>query len=226
MKQEFIGHDRVRDMLTSFSTQQSIPHALLFVGPSSVGKRTIGQNFLQSLHCIDKASGACGECRSCRLLPEGKLPDAQIVSPEGNISIDLIRSLQERLTRSAIEGTWKTALLSNIERMRPEASNALLKTLEEPPANSLLLLTASSTKSLLPTIVSRCAVLPFRRVSDEAIRTALMQRPAKHMGSLTDLAVLLQMDVLGVQFDFLKMTRLLQTSSKRQKRLERLERSR
>lgn len=169
-----IGHERVRTMLDTFVSSGSVPHALLFAGPASVGKRTIALAFLKKLHIASAKNS--DEKRIDALLPEGKLPDAQLLSREGSISIDAIRAIQERLSRTAVEGGHKTVLIPDAERLTPEAANALLKTLEEPPEHCTIILTVSSERSLLPTIVSRCAVLPFRTVPEEELRSALLTR--------------------------------------------------
>ena len=176
---EMIGHERVRELLASFSgVQGAAPHAILLTGPTSVGKRTVARTFLQQLHCLDhSAPEACSTCRACQLLPVGKLIDAQLLDPEGSkISIAEVRALQERVSRTAIEGGRKSVLIADAERLTTEAANALLKTLEEPPSDTTLVLTASSADVLLPTIVSRCSVLPLRTVPKEMLRTHLLRR--------------------------------------------------
>ncbi len=156
-------------------------HAYLFTGPDGVGKRTLALRFAQALDCQSPpAPGeACGACRACRLLASQTYPDLHVVESGeagASLKVDQIRELQRRLSLSPLEGRWRIALLLRLHEATPGASNALLKTLEEPPAPVVLLVTARSAESLLPTVVSRCEVVPLRPLAHADLRAMLEEK--------------------------------------------------
>jgi DNA polymerase-3 subunit delta' len=153
-----------------------VPHALLFTGPPQVGKRTLALAFAQALNCQGE-DPPCGECLSCRKIARGNHADVRVIGGQGaTIKIEQVRALRRELALSPVEGRWRVAVFLDFETVTPEAANALLKTLEEPPERVVLVLTAADADMLLPTIVSRCQVLPLRRLAYETVRAALVTR--------------------------------------------------
>lgn len=143
-----------------------LPHALLLSGPAGIGKQRFAQAFAESLLCKSpQADGsACGHCKSCELLTAGSHPDWTVISPEEEgkaIKVDQVRSLSEFTSLHAHYGGFKVVLVQPAEQMNHAAANSLLKTLEEPSADTVLLLVSANPQRLLPTIRSRCQVLPF-----------------------------------------------------------------
>lgn len=140
--------------------EAALHHGLLFMGPKSLGKKDLCEELAASLLCQTKPkldTGACGTCKSCLLLAAGSHPDLNIVIPEKTqIGIDQIRSAIAKLNQTAQLSGNKVLVIPNIELMSESASNSLLKTLEEPTANTYLLLTSSEAQKLLPTVLSRC----------------------------------------------------------------------
>ncbi|MDX1655478.1 MAG: DNA polymerase III subunit delta', partial [Candidatus Competibacteraceae bacterium] len=141
-----------------------LPHALLLSGPSGLGKMLFARQLTQSLLCRQPGENLtfCGKCRGCRLLAAGSHPDITRVEPEEPgkpIKVDRVRQLCAFLGQTA--RGYKVALLSPAEAMNPSAANALLKTLEEPPPGSLLLLVTAFPARLPATIRSRCQILAF-----------------------------------------------------------------
>ncbi|MEE9216465.1 MAG: hypothetical protein V3U32_03430 [Anaerolineales bacterium] len=175
MSWDLIGHDWAVKLLKHHVQDQTTRHAYLFIGPESVGKRTLAIRFAQALSCerADPLGEICGECRACRLISEGTFPDLDVLAPDPTIQVDDVRALQRRLALAPYEGPWRIALLENFHHASISASNAMLKTLEEPPDKVVLLLTALSQELLLPTVVSRCEVIPLRSVSSSIISSAL-----------------------------------------------------
>ena len=154
------------------SKRTRIAGAYLFVGPTGVGKETVANHFAKSINCLELDEGACGTCISCRKTADGNHPDTQIVSPSGAwIRIDQIRELQKRIVYRPYEGIRKVAILREAERMNLEAANCLLKTLEEPPAESVLILLTSNLDALIPTIRSRCQIIKFNPLRPDELGT-------------------------------------------------------
>lgn len=165
---DILGQDRVIGFLRQALRSDQVPHALLFLGNEGVGKGSTALALAQSLNCEDRQpdQDACGRCRSCRLFAAGSHPDFWQISPEGDsaqpqIKIEQIRELRRQTGFHPMAGNWRVVLLKPAESMNEAAANALLKTLEEPPAGNLLILTAIGERDLLPTIVSRCRRLAF-----------------------------------------------------------------
>ena len=178
MSWDLIGHDWAVKLLKHHIEDRRTRHAYLFIGPESVGKRTLAGRFAQALSCerADPLGEICGECRACRLVSEGTFPDLEVLTPNPTIQVDDVRALQRRLALAPYEGPWRIALLENFHNASIGASNAMLKTLEEPADQVVLLLTASAQELLLPTVVSRCEVIPLRGVSASTISGALEDR--------------------------------------------------
>ncbi|NET73024.1 MAG: DNA polymerase III subunit delta' [Sphaerospermopsis sp. SIO1G2] len=178
-----IGHDWAIEQLQTAVTHGRIGHAYLITGPAQVGRTTLARAFAQALNCTNDYlnNRPCGVCRSCKLIANGRHPDLFTVTPEisargrATIKIDQIRQLQKDLNLAAIEGRYKIAILENFETANPSAANAFLKTLEEPPPNVVLILTASEADAMLPTINSRCRTVSLRPVSTPLIAHALQQ---------------------------------------------------
>jgi len=178
--------------------QGRVRHAYLFTGPEGVGKRTLAAEFARALLC-KAAEPPCGQCRHCQLAARAEHADLLTVTPEisgkrvraAKIKIEPVRRLIYDLTLKPVEAGRRVALLQDFDLANDEAQNALLKTLEEPPGNAVLLLTAERAEDLLPTIVSRCEVMALRPLPLRAVQDALVTRwdvPAERAGWLAHLS--------------------------------------
>jgi DNA polymerase-3 subunit delta' len=170
-----LGHTWAVNLLQSHLRQDRLRHAYLFTGPQGVGRRTLALRFTQALYSPDH--GYTPESRLSQQVADMKHPDLSVVSRlEGDrdIKIEAIRELQHILALSPYMAPYRVALLLNFEEANANAANALLKTLEEPPGRVILLVTAESTESLLPTIVSRCEVLRLRPMSISELSLGLV----------------------------------------------------
>ena len=171
-----VGHDWAVSLLLRSVEQSHASHAYLFTGIDHIGKSTLARMLAQALNCVEQP-WFCGQCRACKLIASGKHPDLHLVAPEGNaLRIDQVRALQHDLALSPMEGRYRVAILEGMDRATPEASNALLKTLEEPPPHVVVILIAPEAELLLPTIVSRCQLIALRPLSAEVVRAALVER--------------------------------------------------
>ena len=156
------GHDAAAAQLAALLTDVP-PHALLIVGPRGAGAGTLARDAVATLMCGAPVDGGpCGACRSCRLIASGSHTDLVVISPTGasdEIGIEPIRALAAGLALFSVEGGRRIALIERADRMNEAAQNALLKTLEEPPSRTHVILAAAEDSRLMPTIRSRCAVI-------------------------------------------------------------------
>jgi DNA polymerase III delta' subunit len=199
------GQDRADRLIGSAYSAGRLSHAYLFAGPSGVGRLTAALELAASWMCGEQAEGYCGDCRDCRRVFSFGHPDVMMTIPrtgstgpeeiaelistrledgvspirmEGNtrISIDQVRELQGRLSRKAYEDHGHIEIILDADRMGTEAANALLKTLEEPPDDTVLILISSRWSALLPTVRSRAHLVRFRRLGTQVIRDILIDR--------------------------------------------------
>ena len=169
MNWDMIGHDWAVNLLKAHITKNNVRHAYLFTGPAGVGKRTLALRFIRALNCLHppQVGDYCSECRSCQIISQNASPDLHVVTTEENersIKVDRIRTLRRSLSLSPNEASRRMALLVDFHNATEQAANALLKTLEEPPPKVVMMLTAESRESLLPTIVSRCEIISLRPI--------------------------------------------------------------
>jgi DNA polymerase-3 subunit delta' len=178
-----IGNEQAVAGLKRQIVEQQVRHAYLLTGPNAIGKRTLGLRFTQALNC--ERPGRPGDfcdpgdpaaCRVCRAVPQGIDPDLHILTAQESIRVDEIRLLQSRLALAPYGGRWRVALLTDFNQATPSSANAMLKTLEEPPSRVVLLLTSPEQELLLPTVVSRCEVVPLRAVATTTIARSLLER--------------------------------------------------
>ncbi len=175
------GHDWAVRLLQRAITAGRPSHAYLFTGPAHIGRCTLALGLARALNCTGEQppcewdKGLGGACRACRLMATGAHPDVRVLKPDGaSIKIDQVRELQHELSLSPVEGRFRVAIVDGMEMATAEAANALLKTLEEPPSQVVLVLVASEPEWLAPTIVSRCQHLALRALRIDQVRHALI----------------------------------------------------
>jgi len=174
-----LGQERAVNLLRRYLSAGAVPHGLLFSGEEGVGKETAARAFAASLLCrAPGEDGACGICHDCRLFSSSSHPNFLRIAPETDfLKISEIRALREELALKAFSDRPRVAILSPADRMTPQAANALLKTLEEPPPETHLLLVAHRLAGVMPTIVSRCQKVPFFPLPADAAAGILARHP-------------------------------------------------
>jgi DNA polymerase III subunit delta' len=179
--EKIIGQQLPVRILQTLLRSTALPHALLFTGMNGVGKRSAARIVAMTLNCRQQQmpTGApCGKCPPCRQIQSDKHPDVPLIEPQANLlRIDRIRELLATLTMKPFSARHRVVIIAEAHRMNPEAANALLKMLEEPPDRTMLILTASQQSDLLPTIVSRCRNIRFNPLSPGNLTTLLKQEP-------------------------------------------------
>ena len=192
MQNPIIGHQQIVVQLQQTVASDRIAGAYLFVGPTGIGKETVARYFAQLIFCQQDTQPptVCGTCLACRKVDSGNHPDLQFIRPEGSLlKIGQIRDLQKQIIYEPLEARRKVYILTDVERMNAEAENCLLKTLEEPPASSVLILLTSNIRALLPTTRSRCQILQFHPMPTQELAEILVERFSVAPEQATTLAI-------------------------------------
>lgn len=171
---DIIGHDRPISLLRGMLAGGTVPHALLLSGPRGIGKATAALAFVRALHCRELPDDCCDQCGSCDRFLRLVHPNLLMVSPEENvIKIAQVRAMQEQLGYRTVGAGRRAVIIDQAETLNSSAANCLLKTLEEPPGDTVLVLVAHETAPLLPTLLSRCQRIVFAPLSDADMQAVL-----------------------------------------------------
>jgi DNA polymerase III subunit delta' len=189
------GHRPLLDLLARAIARGTLPPSLIFAGPAGVGKRLTATALAQALNCerpvdypimhgeiggeapISPGNDACGECAACRRIARGVHADILVIEPgdSGNIKVDQVREAIDRSAYRPFEGRRRLVVVDEADALLPEAQNALLKTLEEPPPGSVFVLITNRPDVLLPTVRSRCQRLRFGPLSPADVADVLIR---------------------------------------------------
>lgn len=178
MSTDLVGHNSIWEYLTGGLVNNKLSHAYLLVGEKGLGKTFFTKRFVQFIFCDSKVK-PCLECLSCRQIAEESGSELLWLKPEvdkQNIPIEKIRQIKDFINLQSLSGGKRVVVIDEVDSMNEAASNALLKSLEEPPQNVIFILIAHNLNQLLPTIKSRCSVLNFSRLNNQAI-TDLLNSP-------------------------------------------------
>jgi DNA polymerase-3 subunit gamma/tau len=171
---EIIGQDHVTHTLLNALRADRVAHAYLFSGPRGTGKTTTARVLAKAVNCLDPQNGEpCNRCVICRSLNEGRSLDLIEIDAASNRGIDEIRELRERIAFAPSECRYKVYVVDEVHMLTNEAFNALLKTLEEPPAHAIFVLATTEPQKIPATVLSRCQRFDFRRVSLLNLKTKL-----------------------------------------------------
>ena len=176
---DIIGQEQIKEHLGNALSTGKVSHAYIINGEKSSGKEFIAKVFAMALQCEKGGEEPCQECHSCKQALSNNHPDIIRVTHEkpNTISVDDIRAqVNNDVGIKPYSGPYKVYIINEAEKMTPQAQNAILKTLEEPPTYAVILLLTSNVNSLLPTILSRCVVLNMKPVADELVKKYLMEQ--------------------------------------------------
>ena len=200
---DIIGQEKALNILKGCINKERIPHAIFFAGDEGIGKNLAAINFAKTLNCTGTSAetdmfafagenetaeqdavfkDACDKCSSCIKIDKGNHPDVFTIEPEGDggqIKVSAIRQLEEAMSYKPFEGEWKIAIIDNTDRMNTSASNAFLKTLEEPSPKSVLILISSRPDTMLATIRSRCQRVNFSPLPIDTMTGLLQEKYAE-----------------------------------------------
>lgn len=177
--QDIIGHNQIIDHLKNAIRMEKISHAYILNGENSAGKMMLAEAFAAALQCEAGGDEPCMNCRSCHQAAEHNQPDIIYVTHEkpNVISVDDIRhQLNNDIVIKPYSSKYKIYIVDEAEKMNIQAQNALLKTIEEPPAYGIILLLTTNADAFLPTILSRCITLSLKSVNEDLIKDFLMKK--------------------------------------------------
>ena len=166
-----VGQKALTTTLKNAIASKKLAHAYLFCGPRGVGKTTCARIFAKAINCLSPTSGgdACGQCESCKAFDEGRSMSIHELDAASNNSVEDIRELIKQVQIPPQVGRYKVFIIDEVHMLSASAFNAFLKTLEEPPSNVIFILATTEKHKILPTILSRCQVFDFARITPRDI---------------------------------------------------------
>lgn len=170
---EVVGQQPIIQTLKNAIVQNRIAHAYLFCGPRGTGKTSIAKIFAKMLNCEDESNKPCGKCTNCKMVQNGSHPDIIEIDAASNNGVDEVRNLIDKVKYAPMQGKYKVYIMDEVHMMTTGAFNALLKTIEEPPAHVVFILATTEPNKVIPTIISRCQRFDFNKVSQKDIEKRL-----------------------------------------------------
>lgn len=173
--EQLIGNDKIKDILKESVKKGNILHSYLFVGNEGIGKFHFAKEFAKMILCFYK--NGCNQCKSCKEFDTENHPDFLVVEPEGNtIKVEQIRQMISKIIEKPIISDKKVYIVNDSDKMTEEAQNTLLKILEEPPENIIIILIAEKEEKILSTIKSRCTKITFQPIEQDKLKEILKKQ--------------------------------------------------
>lgn len=174
---DILGNERQKKILRRALQKGRIPNSMLFCGQEGVGKKSMALVLAKAMNCKNKKDDACEICASCKAINRANFPDVMVISPDGNmIKIDQMRILKQTAYLRPMIGKKRVFIVAEADKMNEEASNSLLKILEEPPLFSHIILITDNPQMIRPTVKSRCQILNFQPILREDIERILLEK--------------------------------------------------
>jgi len=176
---DIIGQEKAINILLKSFQEDKVSSSYIFIGSEGVGKKFTAIEFAKIINCLNLNNNleVCDTCNICNKINKQCYPDLKIIEPnKDSIKIEQIRELRREINLKPFESRKKIYIIDNSEEMTDEASNCLLKTIEEPPDYAIIILICQNIKSILPTIISRCQLINFRLIDSTKIRKLLLNK--------------------------------------------------
>jgi DNA polymerase-3 subunit delta' len=177
---DIVGNEGVKRILQKSLKHKKLPNSILFTGPEGIGKTEAALVVAKALNCLKRSSDACEDCAHCHAINHKNFPDVMMLSPAKEVlKIEQMRFLKEMAHLKPMAGRKRVFIVQDAEKMNEEASNSLLKVLEEPPSFSQIILVTPNPYRIIPTIKSRCQAFQFSPIPKEEIQKALIAKGIK-----------------------------------------------
>jgi DNA polymerase-3 subunit delta' len=174
--QDIKGQDRAINILKGYIEQRKLRGSYLFTGQEGIGKKLVAKTLAKAVNCKNGASDSCEKCAPCVKIEKNQHPDVHIIQEDnGQIKIDAIRQMQREINLRPYEARFKVFIIDNAHNLTAEAANSLLKILEEPPADTIIILITDKPALLFRTIISRCKILKFSSLPRMSLERILKQ---------------------------------------------------
>ncbi|MBQ5444719.1 MAG: DNA polymerase III subunit gamma/tau, partial [Erysipelotrichaceae bacterium] len=167
---EVVGQEYIIKTLVNAIRNKKIAHAYLFAGPRGTGKTTIAKLFAKAINCDHFQGESCDNCPNCRAYLEGNHPDIIELDAASNNGVENVREIIEQVPYAPLLGKYKVYIIDEVHMLSASAFNALLKTLEEPPAHVIFILATTDPQKVIPTVLSRCQRYNFSKISTYEIK--------------------------------------------------------
>lgn len=176
--QDILGNETIKEYFQKVLTGDAVSHAYILTGEAGMGRKTLARAFAMTLQCENSSTEPCGQCHSCKMFQTNNHPDVIYVTHEkaGSIGVDDVRTqLINDIAIKPYSSPYKIYMIDEAEKLTVQAQNALLKTIEEPPAYGIIIFITTNADAFLPTILSRCVTLKLKPLYDKMIKSYLQE---------------------------------------------------